>query len=197
MPCDSGAMPLLDRDDSVYVVVDAQAGFLDKVDAEVAADVVDRIRWLVVLAGVLEIPVKVTEEEPERNDPTAPPIRAVLPPGSKRHVKPTFGVAGNPEILADLEATGRRTAVLVGLETDVCVAQSALGLQEAGWRVVVVFDAVASPGISHEQGLARLRDAGVELLGTKAVAYDWLRTVAMAGEVLRLTELAPPRGIVL
>jgi nicotinamidase-related amidase len=190
-------MPLLDRDDSVLVVVDAQAGFLNKVDAEVAADVVDRIRWLVLLAGKLALPVRVTEEEPERNDPTAGPIRSALPPGSKRHVKPTFGIAGTPEILGDLEATGRRTAVLVGLETDVCVAQSALGLQDSGWRVVVVFDAVASPGISHEQGLARLRDAGIELLGTKAVAYDWLRTVSLASEVLRLSELAPPRGIVL
>ena len=195
--CDSGAMPLLDRDDCVLVVIDAQAGFLNKVDAEVAADVVDRIRWLVTLAGVLEIPVKVTEEEPERNDPTAQPIRNALPPNSKRHVKPTFGLAGTPEILADLEATGRRTAVLVGLETDVCVAQSALGLQEAGWKVVVIFDAVTSPGVGHEQGLSRLRDAGVELLGTKAVAYDWLRTVAKAEEVLRLEALAAPRGIVL
>lgn len=190
-------MPLLDRDDSVLVVIDAQAGFLKKVDAEVAADVVDRIRWLVTLAGVLEVPVTVTEEEPERNDPTAQPVRVALPPNSKRHVKPTFDLTGTPEIVAELEKSGRRTAVLAGLETDVCVAQSAIGLQKAGWRVVVVFDAVASPGISHEQGLTRLRDAGIELLGTKAVAYDWLRTVAKAGEVLRLGELAAPRGIVL
>lgn len=190
-------MPLLDRDDSALVVIDAQAGFLNKVDAEVSADVVDRIRWLVTLAGVLEIPVTVTEEEPERNDPTAQPIRAALPPNSKRRVKPTFGLADTPEILADLEATGRRTAVLVGLETDVCVAQSALGLKDAGWRVVVVFDAVTSPGLGHEQGLARLRASEIELLGTKAVAYDWLRTVAMAEKVLRLETLAPPRGIVL
>jgi nicotinamidase-related amidase len=181
----------------VLVVIDAQAGFLDKVDAEVAADVVDRIRWLVTLAGVLDVPVRVTEEEPERNDPTSKPIRNVLPPSTKRHVKPTFGLTGTPEILADLEAIGRRTAVLAGLETDVCVAQSAIGLQELGWRVVVVFDAVSSPGLGHEQGLARLRDAGVELLGTKAVAYDWLRTVAVAEDVLRRAELAAPRGIVL
>lgn len=190
-------MPLLDRDDSVLVVIDTQAGFLKKVDAEVAADVVDRIRWLVTLAGVLGIPVVVTEEEPERNDPTAQPVRVALPPNAKRHVKPTFDVTGTPEIVADLEKSGHRTAVLAGLETDVCVAQSALGLQKAGWRVVVVFDAVTSPGISHEQGLNRLRDAGIELLGTKAVAYDWLRTVAQAEEVLRLGELAAPRGIVL
>jgi nicotinamidase-related amidase len=190
-------MPLLDRDDSVLVVVDVQAGFLDKVDADTAADVVDRIRWLVLVARKLDIPVVVTEEEPDHNGPTAGPIVATLPPGTVRHVKPTFGLAGDPEILADVASTGRRSAVLVGLETDVCVAQSAIGLQEHGWHVSVVEDAVASPGPSHTQGLARLCTEGVSLLGVKAVAYDWLRTVALATEVLDDPDLAAPRGIVL
>ena len=190
-------MPLLDRDDSVLIVIDAQAGFLDKVDADTAADVVDRIRWLALVARKLDIPVVVTEEEPDHNGPTADPISAVLPPGTERHVKPTFGLTGDPEILADIASTGRRTAVLVGLETDVCVAQSAIGLQEHGWHVTVVEDTVASPGASHAQGLARLRAEGVTLLGVKAVAYDWLHSVAMATEVLSAQDLSAPRGIVL
>ena len=190
-------MPLLDREDSVLVVIDAQAGFLDKVDAETAADVVDRIRWLVLVARKLDIPVVVTEEEPDHNGPTATSISAVLPPGTVRHVKPTFGLAGSPEIVSDIASTGRRTAVLVGLETDVCVAQSAIGLQVHGWRVTVVEDAVASPGASHGQGLARLRAEGVSLLGVKADAYDWLRSVALAADVLGDPELGAPRGVTL
>lgn len=190
-------MALLDRDDSVLIVIDTQAGFLDKVDADTAADVVDRIRWLVLVARKLDIPVVVTEEEPGHNGPTADPIDAVLPPGTVRHVKPTFGLAGDAEILADVASTGRRTAVFVGLETDVCVAQSAIGLQEHGWQVAVVEDAVASPGTSHDQGLARLRAEGVALLGVKAVAYDWLNSVAMATEVLGDPDLSAPRGIIL
>jgi nicotinamidase-related amidase len=190
-------VPLVERDDSVLVVVDAQPGFLAKVAAEVAADIVDRIRWLVTLADVLAVPVLATEEEPEHNGATAPPVRAALQAECPIFTKPTFGLTGTPGILAALERTGRRCAVLVGLETDVCVAQSALGLQEAGWRVIVVLDAVASPGLGHAQGLGRLRDTGVELIGTKAVAYDWLSTVATAAEVLGRRELAAPRGVVL
>ena len=190
-------MPLLDRDDSVLVAIDTQAGFLDKVDADTAADVVDRIRWLVLVARTLDIPVVVTEEEPDHNGPTAEPISAVLPPGTVRHVKPTFGLTGDPEIIADIASTGRRTAVLVGLETDVCVAQSAIGLQEHGWHVTVVEDAVASPGASHAQGLNRLRAEGVTLLGIKAVAYDWFHSVAIANDVLGDPELGDPRGVIL
>lgn len=55
------------------------------------------------------------------------------------------GAPGNPDILAAIEATGASTAVLVGLETDVCVAHSALGLKEFGKRVVAVHDTLFSP----------------------------------------------------
>jgi nicotinamidase-related amidase len=111
-----------------------------------------------------------------------------------RHWKPVFGVAENPAIVADIERHGRGTAVLCGLETDVCVAQSALGLDDRGFRVVVVEDAVASTGASHEQGLARMRDAGLELVGLKGLAYEWIRTVERAWELDPLLS-DPPSGI--
>jgi len=190
-------VPILDRDDSVLVVVDVQPGFLKKVDSDVALDVVDRIRWLVTLANALDIPVRVTEEEPEHNGETAEQIRGALRSDVVRHTKPTFGLTGTPEIFDDVASPGRRTAVVAGLETDVCVAQTALGLADAGWRAAVVVDAIASPGTSHEQGMSRMRDAGIELIGAKAVAYDWLGSVALANEILSRDGLAAPRGVIL
>ena len=100
-------------------------------------------------------------------------------------MKPVFDLAACPEILADVSRHGRETIVVCGLETDVCVAQSALGLLEAGKRVVVVEDAVASPGTAHEQGLARMSRGGVELIGVKGLAYEWLGTVERATAVRR------------
>jgi hypothetical protein len=52
-----------------------------------------------------------------------------------------------------------------------------LGLLDQGKRVVVVEDAVASPGTAHAQGLGRMNRAGVEFVGLKGLAYEWLRTV--------------------
>jgi hypothetical protein len=63
-------------------------------------------------------------------------------------------------------------------------------------RVVVVSDAVGSPGAAHEQGLARLRDAGIELVGLKGLAYEWLRTVERAQAIDQVLP-EPPPGIVL
>lgn len=166
-------MSLLGRDDSVLVVVDAQSGFL----GASADGAVERIAWLVAVAARLGIPVVATEEEPERHGATDERIRAQLPAGVRVFRKPTFGLAGTPEILAAVRATGRRTAVLVGAETDVCVAQSAIGLRDEGFACVVVDDATFSPDGMHERGLARIAAAGVGSNHTKGVTYEWLRTV--------------------
>ena len=178
-------MPLLDRDDSVLVVVDAQPGFLP---AE-ADPVVARIAWLVALAARLGIPIVATEEEPERHGATV----VTLPADTPVFRKQTFGLAGSPEILEAVNGTGRRTAVVVGAETDVCVAQSAIGLHDAGFGCAVVEDATFSPAEMHELGLARLAAAGIPRNHAKGVTYEWLRTVEDAHAVLRDPALpAPP-----
>ena len=89
----------------------------------------------------------------------------------------SFGLAADPEIMTAVQNTGRKTAVLVGLETDVCVAQSALGLLQKGYRVVVPADAVESPGPCQVAGLERMRSAGVIISSVKGTFYEWMRTV--------------------
>lgn len=189
-------MPLIEATDSVLVVIDTQPGFVRKVDRGTGEAIVDRIRWLVRLANELGVPLVVTEEEPQRNGGTVDTVDRVVPPDVIRHAKPAFSLASCPPIVTDLDRHERRTVVLCGFETDVCVAQSALGLAEADRRVAVVEDAVASPGPAHLQGLVRMRDAGIELIGVKALAYEWLRTVE-AAEKLDEVLSRPPLGITL
>ena len=173
---------LVQREDSVLVVVDVQPGFLAKesfTDADTAAarSALARMTWLVAVAARLEIPVIVTEEEADRQGATADEVAAVLPHGSAVFRKPTFGLANTPEILAAVRETQRHTAVLIGCETDVCVAQSAIGLHEHGFSCVVVEDATFSPGEMHARGLERLASAGVSRNHAKGLTYEWLRSV--------------------
>jgi nicotinamidase-related amidase len=190
-------MRLLERDDSVLVVVDVQPGFLQREwfsDQDVAAAraAADRIGWLVALAALLAIPIVVTEEDSGRNGSTDARVAAQLPVGTPVLPKPTFGLAGTLEILEAIRATGRGTAVVVGCETDVCVAQSAIGLQDHGFGCVVVEDATFSPGEMHARGLDRLAAAGVDRNHAKGVTYEWLRTVDDAHAVLGDPRLMPP-----
>src|SRR5689334_22714626 len=131
-------MPLIDHADCVLVAIDVQPGFVSSPQA------LQRAEWLVSLARALDVPVVATEEEPDRHGASI--ITPALP-------KPTFGAAGTPAILDAIKQ--RNTAVLVGFETDVCIYQSAVGLLDAGLRVLVVEDASGSPGEFHDRGLAR------------------------------------------
>ena len=168
-------MPLTAHADCLLVVIDAQPGFYpeDLPDRDGALQALARATWLVELAGALDVPVVATEEEPERNGATG----IELASGTPVLTKPTFGLAGTPEILQAVRDTGRGTAVLVGFETDVCVYQSAVGLLDAGLHVIAAEDAIFSPGEMHTRGLNRLRDAGAELTHCKALAYEWVRSV--------------------
>jgi nicotinamidase-related amidase len=177
-------MPLLDRDDSLVVVIDLQPRFwkdaLDVIDQDAVAQAVARAAWLAATATALGVPAVLTEEEPERNGPTAAEVIAAVGPETPVLTKPIFELAACPDIMAAIVATGRRTAVLCGAETDVCVTHSAVGLLEAGYRVVVAADAVCSPAGAQAFGLARLRDLGVELIHCKGIYYDWVRTLDAA-----------------
>ena len=172
-------MPHLDAADSVLVVIDAQPGFYppsaSDVDRALFASALERSAWVAGVAAALDVPAVLTEEDAATNGPTAEPIRRVMPAGSPVLVKQVFGADANPEIDTAVRRHGRGSVVLVGLETDVCVAHSAIGWHAAGLRVVVVHDAAYSAGAGHANGLARLRAEGVELLSAKELYYEWLR----------------------
>jgi nicotinamidase-related amidase len=182
-------VPLVRREDSVLVVVDAQPGFfapsdaLSEDDAQRAADTVTRIAWMAGLASLLDIPAVVVEEGPERNGHTDPGILERVPSATPVIEKTTFGLIACEEAVQAIRATGRTTAVLVGFETDVCVAQSAIGLVELGLRAVVPEDAVyTNSAVEHERGIARMTGAGVERNHCKGLTFEWLHTVDRAIE---------------
>jgi nicotinamidase-related amidase len=129
----------------------------------------------------------------------APTIAEKLPKDTPIHNKMVFGLASDPEILGEVKKTGRKTAILVGLETDVCVAHSAIGLLENNFKVACVADATGSPGTAHEVGLERMRGAGILVTSVKSLFYEWLRTVENAVEFSKKYdhEIGHPKDIVL
>jgi len=192
-------VPLVRREASVLVVVDAQPGFfaydaLGEGDAIRASKVVARITWMAGMATLLDIPAVVVEEGPLRNGHTDPGILERLPGDTPTIVKPTFGLAAHADAVDAIRATGRGTVVLVGFETDVCVAQSAVGLLELGFRAVVPEDATyTNSALEHERGLLRMAGAGVERNHCKGLTFEWLHSVDRAlGDFPQAAALGTP-----
>jgi nicotinamidase-related amidase len=188
---------LIDPADCVLVLVDVQEKFLDKVQELDGAGLIERIAFLVAGARFCGIPVVASAEAPEQMGGLDPALaEAAGYPAVIR--KEVFGLADDPVVGPAVRATKRGTVVLVGLETDVCVAHSALGLLDEGLRVVVVEDAVASPGSAHIAGLERMRRAGAILVVTKQLHYEWMRTVSRAEAFLvSHPNLVAPPGVTL
>ncbi|MDQ2996574.1 MAG: isochorismatase family protein [Chloroflexota bacterium] len=188
---------LIDVDDSVLIVIDVQPPFLDKLPREDSQLLRNRICWLIGVAGWLHVPLVVTAEDIAREGGIDPQVVRALPAGIQAHNKMVFDLAADPAILAAIAQTGQKTAVLVGLETDVCVAQSALGLLGKGYQVAMVADATGSPGTAHSFGLERAARAGALLTSVKSLFYEWMRTVERTRQFRTATArtLALPDGV--
>src|SRR5581483_9455606 len=134
---------LLKAHECFLAIVDVQPGFYrgrSDVDDSDFTSFVERVTWVAHLARALDVPCIVTAERPERNGPPAEPVLAAAG-WPEVFDKRVFDLAAQDDIWRAVEALGRHTAVVIGLETDVCVAHSAIGLAGHGLRAAVVSDA--------------------------------------------------------
>ena len=188
---------LFHRDRSCLIVIDVQQYFLAKLPLDQRAPLVARIGWLMRVARTLQIPIIATAEDIANDGPLVPELAGLLPEGQAVFDKLTFGLHDQADIRAAVAASGRKEFVLVGLETDVCIAHSALGLAGAGYRVAVLDDGCGSPPPHHAAGLGRLRDAGVTVTTIKGLYYEWVRDLATLGQVKAAIGAELPAGLTL
>ena len=163
---------LLDREESFLLIVDVQARLAPAVlEPE---RVVAKAARLVAAAQRLEVPVLMTEHCAEKIGPLLPELRDLVPEEAIL-AKVHFAAAREPACAARFAQLGRKTCVIAGMETHVCVLQTALSLKQAGYRPQVIADAVSSRRAEDKAAaLARLRDAGVGLVTSEMVLFEWL-----------------------
>jgi nicotinamidase-related amidase len=188
---------LFDRHNSCLLVIDVQRYFLDKLQVDQQQPLVARIAWLMRVARLLDIPIIATAEDIANDGLLVAELLDELPEGTAVHDKMIFGLTGQKSILDDVEHTGRADFVIVGLETDVCVAHSTIGLLERGHRVAVIDDATASPPPHHEYGIARAREAGAVITSVKGIYYEWVRDLVTMHRIRPHMHTSLPPGLTL
>lgn len=128
---------------------------------------------LVEAFAVLELPVVTTEQYPKGLGATLPNLADRLP--SPAVEKMTFSCARQPEAMAAIEATGKKQIVVTGIETHVCVLQTALDLLEKGYEVHVPHDAVNSRRApDKEWALHRMLAGGAVITTTESALFELL-----------------------
>jgi nicotinamidase-related amidase len=133
---------------------------------------------LLDLARALHLPVVVSEQYPRGLGPTVPALRAALEqPGLAVHrvEKLAFSCAGEPTFVEAFRRLARDQWIVAGMETHVCVYQTARDLVALGARVHVPADAVISRSPANVHlGLGLIARAGAVVTATEAVIFDAL-----------------------
>ncbi len=127
------------------------------------------------MAGVLGIPVLVSEQYPKGLGPTIAPIRERLGDGFRPVEKLAFSCGRSPEFRAALEATGKKDVLICGVEAHVCVLQTVLDLRRDGYHAFVAADGVTSRrDADRDAGLALMDRAGAVIGTAEIFAFELL-----------------------
>lgn len=166
---------LIDADRSMLLVIDLQERMVPVIHDH--DEVVANATWLVRVARKLGVPVAATEQYAKGLGPTVPAIRTLLPEDAIGGKTAFSCVAA--ECLAPLPGHDRPQIVVVGIETHVCLLQTALELLEEGKEVYVVADCVGSRReFDRDTALARLRQEGARIVTREMVVFEWLGKAA-------------------
>ncbi len=180
---------LLSRTASRLVVVDVQDKLLAHIP--VAETLVENCRRLIRAAAILDIPVSATEQYPEGLGPTTAVLADLLGEiPEKLRFSCVESLDWSDSSLETRPADNPPDqVVLCGIESHVCVMQTAMDLLSRGFRVYIPADAVASRhGSDREIALQRLSAAGAVVLTTESVLFEWCE-VAGTDEFRQISRL--------
>jgi len=164
----------LDLRQTALAVIDMQESFRQPISdfAEVAA----RVALVAHAVQLLGVNVIVTEQYPKGLGRTAVEILAVLPENLEPVEKTAFSSCGAGEFVAQLEQVGARQVLLCGIETHVCVNQTAHDLLARGYQVHLLTDCVSSRSAQNKQtGLDKMRQSGVLSSSTETALFELMR----------------------
>ncbi len=165
---------MLNIDNAALVVIDVQSK-LAQLMAE-KETLFANLEKIIKGIQVLDIPIIWTEQVPKKLGPTLPEFSELLAQSGDPIAKSSFSCCGHTPFMDALKSLNRNQILLTGIETHVCVYQTALDLLEAGYKVQVVSDAVSSRTNANKQiGLARMKEAGAILTSTEMALFELLR----------------------
>ena len=170
---------LCNVENSCLMIVDIQ----EKLSAVMPEKVINRLKSnadvLLTAADRLNIPVIVTMQYPKGLGDVENFVKDKLNEKSKCFEKTSFSCLGAEGLPEHLEKLNKKQIIMIGLESHICVLQSAIEVTEKGYDVFVVSDAIASRKLtSYETSLTRLEQANIWLLNTESVLFEWLRNAS-------------------
>lgn len=167
---------MLNKEEAVLLFIDVQGRLHEIMHDKEILDA--NLEKLIHCSQLLELPIIVTEQLPDKLGATSEPFKTLLA-DSPTISKSSFSCCGEPEFTKMYGSLKKTQAILVGIETHVCVYQTAIDLLAEGIEVFVIADAVSSRLEANKVIVIQaMRDAGVKIIPTETVLFALLRDAA-------------------
>jgi len=174
----NGQRPVIDPNDAVLLLIDHQSGLFQTVADMPMTTLRNHAAALATMATLCKIPVITTASVPQGpNGPLIPEIHQNAPHAKYVARRGEINAWDNPDFVAAVKATGRKTLIIAGTITSVCMAFPSISAVHEGYKVFAVVDASGTYSkMAQEITLARIVQAGVVPMDTGAVASELQKT---------------------
>ena len=174
----NGQKPTIDPADTVMLLIDHQSGLFQTVKDMPMPELRARAAALAKIATLSHLPVITSASVPQGpNGPMIPEIMQNAPHAKYVARKGEINAWDSPDFVAAVKATGKKTLIIAGTITSVCMAFPAISAVHDGYKVFAVIDASGTYSkMAEEITLARIVQAGVVPMDTAAVASELQRT---------------------
>jgi nicotinamidase-related amidase len=176
MSVNKSTLPLTHAATSQFLIINTQEKLTKAMPPEDMETMVPNIIQLSKAAGMLGVPIILSEHYGKGLGNTLSEIAEHLPPHTLAKDKLTFSCCTAPGFEEELaEHQERRQIVIAGLEAHICILQTAAGLQQWGYQVFIVEDAIASRKPAHrENAINRMRRGGVQITNMESIIFEWM-----------------------
>ena len=163
---------MLNKENTVFVLVDVQGNLAGLMHDK--QSLFSNLQKLIKSLKILDIPIIWVEQTPEAIGATIVQIASLMPELSPI-CKTSFSAVKNEEFMAAVVKTGRKQVLVAGIESHVCVYQTAMDLHQQNYEVEVVFDAVSSRTQSNKQiALLKMQNKGLNITSTEMALFELL-----------------------
>ena len=165
----------LNIDNSLVLIIDIQERLLNAVFNK--EEVQKKSGIIAGAADILKIPVIVTEQYPKGLGETIDSLKSCLNKETLFFEKTAFSALDDSLIAGAISKFSRKQIILFGIETHICVNQTAAALIDAGYDVNIISDACGSRAeCEYQAGLNRMKENGAHILTTEIALFEWLKS---------------------
>lgn len=165
---------MLDINNTLLTIIDVQGNLAHAMHGK--ETLFKRIKQLIKGFTALEIPIILTEQNPKGLGPTLPEIKELLP-DITAIPKMSFNCCDDKGYMEALKSYGKKRVLVAGIESHICVYQTATALLDMVYEVEVVTDAVASRFPENRKlALKKMERMGIEMTGVEMALFELLKT---------------------